>query len=102
MMQEFYVKRFLEKFNIIEANPVAMPLKSGNQKLNFAGINFLNRFNANPEKTHWTAAKRVLRYLKKTETYDITYIKSQQKMLAYVDSNWASDVGNPAPGFVHF
>lgn len=41
---------------------------------------------------HWTAAKRVLRYLKKTETYDITYIKSQQKMLAYVDSDCAGDV----------
>lgn len=38
------------------------------------------------------AANRVLRYLKKTETYDITYIKSQQKMLAYVDSNWAGDI----------
>lgn len=40
MTQEFYVRRLLEKFNIMEANPVAMPLESGNQlsKINLPGF----------------------------------------------------------------
>lgn len=40
MTQEFYVKRLLEKFNIMEANPVAMLLEFGNQlsKINLPGF----------------------------------------------------------------
>lgn len=35
----------------------------------------LSRFNNNPGKAHWIATKRVLRYLKGTMDYSITYTK---------------------------
>ena len=53
--------------------------------------NTLSRFCNNPGKGHWQAAKRVLRYLKKTTHYGLTYTKDGEKLKAYTDSDWAGD-----------
>ncbi|XP_067131301.1 uncharacterized protein [Centruroides vittatus] len=52
----------------------------------------LSRFCADPDKTHWMIAKRVLRYLKGTSMYGITYVKNNEELKAYTDSDWAGDV----------
>lgn len=52
----------------------------------------LNRFCTDPGELHWALAKRVLRYLKGTSHYSIKYIKSQNALTAYTDSDWAGDV----------
>jgi hypothetical protein len=42
-----------------------------------------------PTSTHFTAAKRVLRYLKGSIDYGLHYTKGPIKLTAYCDSNWA-------------
>ncbi|CAK9820302.1 Retrovirus-related Pol polyprotein from transposon TNT 1-94 [Anthophora plagiata] len=52
----------------------------------------LSKFSSNPRKIHWTMAKRVLRYLKETSNYGITYCKDGESLKAYSDSDWAGDI----------
>lgn len=53
--------------------------------------NTLSRFCSDPGEKHWHLAKRVMRYLKGTKTYDIKYERSKQKLNGYTDSDWAGD-----------
>lgn len=55
--------------------------------LSFAA-NALSRFNANPERLHWKAAKHVIRYLIGTSSLGINYIKSDKPLHGYADSDW--------------
>lgn len=52
----------------------------------------LSRFCADPGVDHWHIAKRVLRYLKATSHYGITYTKNKECLKAYTDSDWAGDI----------
>ena len=52
----------------------------------------LSRFCSNPGREHWLFAKRILRYLKMTSDYGITYVKSDEKLKAFSDSDWAGDI----------
>lgn len=54
----------------------------------------LSQFCSNPGITHWQLAKRVLRYIKGTVEYGITYKKNDKNMCAYADADWGSDVDN--------
>jgi hypothetical protein len=42
-----------------------------------------------PSSTHWTAAKRVLRYLKATPSHGLFYSKGPLQLQAFCDSDWA-------------
>ncbi|XP_076397817.1 uncharacterized protein LOC143266090 [Megachile rotundata] len=52
----------------------------------------LSRFTSNPGKAHWDCAKRVLRYLSATSNYKIEFKKTDEKLVAYSDSDWAGDI----------
>ncbi|XP_067128467.1 uncharacterized protein [Centruroides vittatus] len=52
----------------------------------------LSRFCSNPGIVHWKMAKRVLRYIQATVNYGLHYEKCDQKLCAYVDSDWAGDI----------
>ena len=52
----------------------------------------LSRFCSNPGREHWLFASRILRYLKMTSDYGITYVKSDEKLKAFSDSDWAGDI----------
>lgn len=54
--------------------------------------NALSRFCTDPGTSHWLLAKRVLKYLKDTSHYGITYTKSEDKLQAFTDSDWAGNV----------
>jgi len=55
----------------------------------------LRKYNHHSGKEQWTAAKRVLRYLKGASTFGIRFTKaSDMKMECYADSNWAADKDN--------
>lgn len=54
--------------------------------------NVLSRFCSDPGRDHWLIAKRVLRYLKATSDYGITYVSDAESLKAYTDSDWAGDV----------
>ena len=60
-------------------------------------VNNLAQFNSNPQKEHWTALKRILRYLKGTTNIGILYKQDRSdkcvgdKCVGYSDANWAGD-----------
>ena len=55
----------------------------------------LAQFTQNPKPAHWTAVKRIFRYLKGTRTLGITYGGSNElnnhELNIYCDADWASD-----------
>jgi hypothetical protein len=56
-------------------------------------VSTLARFSSHPTKQHWTALKRVLRYLKGTVQYGIVYTrKSSRECIGYSDADWAGDL----------
>jgi len=52
----------------------------------------LNRFCSRLGIAHWKLAKRVLRYIKGSMDYGLNYVKDSDKMHAYVDADWGSDI----------
>lgn len=57
-------------------------------------IGILSRQCANPQRHHWTAIQRVLRYLKGTSQYGIVLTPSSKLVLtASSDSSWGSEYG---------
>ena len=53
-------------------------------------VGILCSFNASPRTSHLTAAKRVLRYLKKTKDLKLVYgTGNKQDLHSFVDSDWA-------------
>jgi len=51
------------------------------------------RFCSKPTAEHWQAVKRIIRYLKGTYNYGLTYSKSDQRSCAgYSDADWAGDI----------
>lgn len=58
-------------------------------------ISSLSKFLAKPTTVHLAAAKRVLRYLKQTKNYGLTYRTLDQdqdgQLMGFTDSDWAGD-----------
>ena len=58
-------------------------------------VSSVARYCANPTKDHWTAMKRILRYLKGTCNYGLLYRKdAPAELIGYSDADWAGDVGD--------
>jgi hypothetical protein len=125
--QTKYIEAILAKYGLQDANPVRTPLDShtklepgepeqGNRSNNYASligsanfsavatrpdisfaVNRLASFTANPTMCHWTAIKRVLRYLAGTKDKGITYSKPASNInlknliLGYSDASFASN-----------
>lgn len=51
----------------------------------------VSRFNANHSEEHWTAAKRILRYLRGTVNYKLRYERKGTSLQAYSDADWGSE-----------
>lgn len=55
-------------------------------------VSMLSRFNTNYGKAHWSAVKRVFRYLKSTLDMKLTYRRDVEgEMIGYCDADWAGD-----------
>ena len=55
-------------------------------------VEILSSFMNHPSEGHWVAAKRVLKYLKGTQTYDIKYSKFLDfHLVGYSDSDFDGD-----------
>ena len=53
-------------------------------------VGVLGKYLSNPGMGHWKAAKRVMRYLKRTKYYMLTYKRSDQlEITGYFDSDFA-------------
>ena len=52
-------------------------------------VNYLSRFMQDPSQIHYPSAKRVLRYLKGTLTFDMHFMRSNSmKLVGFIDSDW--------------
>ena len=121
LSQQQYIKDVLSKFGMQDCSPAATPAAMGQDltpqgrplddgtefkslvgSLMYAAIatrpdiaaavGMLSRYMDKPEEQHWTAAKRVLRYLKGTYDRGISFgSKDDLKLKGYVDSDWAGD-----------
>ena len=59
-------------------------------------VSIAARFCASPTKEHWTAVKRILRYLNGTQQFGLLYkatTSSDSEIAGFSDSDWAGDVG---------
>ena len=55
-------------------------------------VNSAARFCSNPTKQHWTAVKRIFRYLRGTTQFGLLYSKGESDALVgYSDADWAGD-----------
>ena len=53
-------------------------------------VNLLSRYMHSPSQIHFSAAKRLLRYVKGIADYGIWFIKGEgSKLIGYTDSDWA-------------
>lgn len=68
----------------------------------------LSRFASNPSEDHVVAAKRILRYLKSTSNYSITYFRDSSTtshyIRAYTDADYAGDLNTAksTTGFIFY
>ena len=51
----------------------------------------LSRYTYCPNKDHWTILYQVLKYLKRTINYSLTYCGFLSALERYLDANWISD-----------
>jgi hypothetical protein len=124
LSQEAYLRRVLEDFGMLQANPVATPMETSvhlvstedgyhvesslvktyqsavgslmyamlgtRPDLAFA-VSVVSRFASNPTDRHWTAVKRILRYLAGTISMGLVFRGSLTSLNGYADSDWAGD-----------
>jgi hypothetical protein len=67
-------------------------------------VNQLCQHLHNPTSTHWSAAKRVLRFLKNTIDHGLFYSKGTLQLNTFCDSDWAGhpDDRRSTSGYVVF
>lgn len=123
LSQSRYIERIVERFGMMNSHAVRMPMDPnvgllktpedvqydlplyssivgsvmyaalGTRPDIVFAVQNLSQFLSNPSPVHFTAAKRLLRYLNATKYFGITYSKtSSLEVEGYVDADWA---GNP-------
>lgn len=55
-------------------------------------VNLLSRYGTNPGKAHWTAVKRIMRYLKGTSSLRITYRHEETEITGFCDADYAGNI----------
>jgi transposase InsO family protein len=122
--QKKYIGELLNKFGMVECNPLSTPMeqnlkltsKEGNEfedatkykqlvgsliyltttrpDISFV-VGILSRFMQKPCEGHWSAAKRVLKYLKGTQDFGLKYSKVDDfNLIGYSDSDFDGDKEN--------
>jgi transposase InsO family protein len=56
------------------------------------GVSKVSQYAARPDNSHWTALKRILRYLSGTKEYGIVYGGQAFVLTGWTDSDWAGDL----------
>ena len=119
--QPAYTRNVLEKFGMSNSKSVATPVDSSSRLMNDSGekcdqqpyqaavgtllylsvwtrpdiayaVGNVAKFCADPRKEHWTAVKRIFRYLTGTTNYGLSYIRDNNSgCVGFSDSDWAGD-----------
>lgn len=66
-----------------------MPRRLPDQTLH--PVSALSQFNENPGEEHWKAAKRVLRYLRKTQDVGLIFTKTGEDLVGFSDADWGAN-----------
>lgn len=121
LSQERYISKILDKFKMPDCNPVSTPIDAGTKwkkpsgqqtsapfkallgcllyltlmsrpDITFA-VSLFSRFQSNPDDTHWTGLKRILRYLKGTRNLCLVYrrMDTEAPLAGYADADFAND-----------
>ncbi|KAJ3693375.1 hypothetical protein LUZ60_008855 [Juncus effusus] len=120
--QEAYAKDILKRYKMEDSNPVATPMELDAKLSKFEGgeifdaskykslvgslryltctrpdiaysVGVVSRFMEEPRYSHWKAIKRILRYIRGTESLGLYYSKTNEyKLVGYSDSDWCRDV----------
>uniref|UniRef100_A0A251VEZ8 Putative zinc finger, CCHC-type n=1 Tax=Helianthus annuus TaxID=4232 RepID=A0A251VEZ8_HELAN len=122
LSQRKYMRNLLERYKMTQSNTVSTPMEYGlklskddpdetvdgsiyrslvgslmyltntRPDIMFA-VSKVSRFIENPKKSHWEAAKRILKYIKGTLDQGIIYSKgNKQKLVGYSDSDYAGNL----------
>ncbi|GKA70108.1 retrovirus-related pol polyprotein from transposon TNT 1-94 [Tanacetum coccineum] len=98
MGNEGYAKDILKKSKMEECNPVATPIEPGTTctRPDIAySVGVVSQFIEDPMYSHWKSVKRIMRYLKGTESLGLFYSSSTKyKLLRYSDNDRHGDVDN--------
>lgn len=132
--QEGYAKDILKKSKMADCNPISTPMEPGAKLSKYDGgdrvdaskyrslvgslryltctrpdlslsVGVVSRFMEEPVYSHWKALKRILRYIRGTESLGLFYSKTKEyKLLGYSDSDWCGDVDDrkSTSGYVFF
>ncbi|XP_073019460.1 secreted RxLR effector protein 161-like [Primulina eburnea] len=55
-------------------------------------VGLVSRYQSNPGRRHWSAVKRILRYLKGTTYYILCYQGKDLTLKEYTDADWGGDL----------
>ncbi|GJV34013.1 zinc finger, CCHC-type containing protein [Tanacetum coccineum] len=115
-----YIKKVLKKFNYFDCTLVSTPTDTSEKLMPNNGqavsqleysrvigclmyamtctrpdiafaVGKLSRYTSNPGTQHWQAVQRVLKYLKKTMNYRLTYTGYPLVLEGYTDASWFSN-----------
>ncbi|CAN0482161.1 unnamed protein product [Discosporangium mesarthrocarpum] len=101
--QTAYIDQICERFSVITTSPTpaATSLKllrlqgheeECEEKFRALIVRALARHMQAPSKTHWKAGLRVLKFLRKTRDWGVTFQKiGQMRLYAYADSSYGGD-----------
>jgi hypothetical protein len=121
LCQAKYISDLLHRTNMQDAKPAKSPSPSGLKLSKYDGdplpnpteyrqvvgalqyctltrpeisfsVNQLCQHMHAPSTTHWSAVKRVLRYLKASANHGLLYSKGSLHLTAYCDSDWAGSI----------
>ncbi|GJZ26064.1 zinc finger, CCHC-type containing protein [Tanacetum coccineum] len=87
--QSYYIEKVLKKFNYFDCTPVSTPMDT--MPYIAFDVGKLSRYTSNPGTQHWQAIQRVLKYLKKTMDYRLTYIGYPSVLKGYTDASWINN-----------
>ena len=124
MCQRRYVNDILKRFKMNECKAVTSPVDTSSRLVSSSAVttitapfreavgalmhlttatrpdiayavSYVSRFMENPQEEHWTAVKRIFRYLQGTKDYGICYKPSDKiDFRGYSDADWAGDLAD--------
>ena len=118
--QSHYIEKVLRKFNYFDCTPVSTPMDTCEKLMPNHGkavsqleysrvigclmyamtctrpdigfaVGKLSRYTSNPSAHHWQAVQRVLKYLKRTMDYSLSYTGYPSVLEGYTDASWISN-----------
>eukprot|EP00253_Pinus_taeda_P023246 PITA_23246 len=94
LSEKKYIGDLLNRFGMTECNPLTTPMEQNLMLTSIEGKEFEDaiKFMQKPCEGHWSAAKRILRYLKATQDFGVKYTQVDDfSLIGYSDSDFDGD-----------